>query len=118
MPGIPTHVRFEDPHNQILRLLTSVGALGTLIFLILVVVAYKRMLSLFLRNEDMRVVLIIAAAISSLTAFLVQAQFNPYTILPSTLFWIVIFIGSSQEWISDYYLSSNVSQKETMIESM
>lgn len=86
-------LRAWDPHNIFLYHLTSTGVLGLLAFLYLLFKFYKITFEAFMRETDHHSLITIAAIISSATAFLIQSQFNPYAILPLTIFWLVLALG-------------------------
>jgi O-antigen ligase len=89
-PGNPT----RDPHNLFLYHLTAVGVAGSVAFLWIVVAFYRITLDAFLRDANAHRKATIAAILSSVTAFLIQAQFNPYEIVLVALFWLVLSLGA------------------------
>jgi O-antigen ligase len=84
-----------DPHNIILSHLISTGLLGLLAFLWLIIRFYKITLTAFQHATDRRFKTIIAAILGSITGFFIQAQFNPYSIVPLVIFWMVMALGVS-----------------------
>jgi O-antigen ligase len=82
-----------DPHNILLYHLTATGVLGLITFLWILYRFYRISLNTIFQGEDRRSVITTAATLSSVTAFLIQAQFNPNTILPFAIFWLVLALG-------------------------
>ena len=69
-------LRAWDPHNIFLYHLTSIGVLGLVAFLWLLIKFYKITMAAFNRDQDRHSVVTSVAILSSATAFLVQAQFS------------------------------------------
>jgi putative inorganic carbon (HCO3(-)) transporter len=82
-----------DAHNIILNYLTAIGILGFFVFLWILVRFYRLTLLSLQLSDDRRKQIIVAAVISSVTAFLVQAQFNPIAFVPLVLFWFLLALG-------------------------
>jgi putative inorganic carbon (HCO3(-)) transporter len=95
--SFPELARFHpwDPHNIILYHLTATGVLGLLAFLWVLARFYRNTLTALQRGADRRTEIMAAAILSSTTAFLIQAQFNPNAIVPMALFWLVLALGVS-----------------------
>jgi putative inorganic carbon (HCO3(-)) transporter len=90
-----------DPHNIILYHLTAIGVLGLISFLWIIARFYRKTYHAFQGVSDRDTGTMIAAILSSATVFLIQAQFNPYGIVPLVLFWLVLAFGvSANRWIT------------------
>jgi O-antigen ligase len=82
-----------DPHNLLLAQLTTAGLLGLLAFGWLVFTFYRRAVNLARRSEQGATRLLAAALLASVTAYLVQTQFNPSGLVAMVIFWLVMGIG-------------------------
>jgi O-antigen ligase len=82
-----------DPHNVILSHLTETGVLGLLTFSWLLVRFYKTTFAAFRRAREWPLEVTAAAILSSVTAFIIQAQFNPNVIVLTALFWLLLALG-------------------------
>lgn len=82
-----------DPHNLLLYLATAVGLPGLLAFLWMNGRFYALLLARFRQTSRADTRLLLAAILSSTTAYLIQAQFNPDMITLSVLFWINLSTG-------------------------
>jgi O-antigen ligase len=80
----------DDPHNLFLNQLFSTGIIGTITFLYLLFVFYRNTIKTFQHCDDKHTQTFAVSVISSLTAFLIQAQFTPNTITISMLFWLCL----------------------------
>ena len=82
-----------DPHNLILAQMTSSGILGLLAFGWIVFTFCQRVY-LQARYSDLGEIHLLAAALlASVTAYLVQSQFNPSGLVALVIFWLVMGIG-------------------------
>lgn len=89
-----------DPHNIFLYHLTATGVSGLMAFLWILARFYRITYHAFIGAEDRHTGIMVAAIISSATAFLIQAQFNPNGIVPVVLFWFVLAMGvSAFRWV-------------------
>ncbi len=89
-----------DPHNIFLYHLTATGVSGLMAFLWILARFYRMTYYALKGAVDRHTGIMVAAIISSATAFLIQAQFNPNGIVPVVLFWIVLAMGvSAFRWI-------------------
>jgi putative inorganic carbon (HCO3(-)) transporter len=84
-----------DPHNLILYQLTAAGILGTLSILWLIIRFYRTTLAALRRYMDRNSQIMVSAVISSVSAYLIQAQFNPTGITPLVMFWFVLALGAA-----------------------
>ncbi len=84
-----------DPHNLLLYLVTAVGLAGLLAFLWVNGRFYALLLARFRQTSRADTRLLLAAILSSTTAYLIQAQFNRDMITLSVLFWINLSMGIS-----------------------
>jgi O-antigen ligase len=84
-----------DPHNLILYQLTAVGILGTLALLWLMIRFFRITLAALRRYKDRNSQIVIAAVIGSVSAYLIQAQFNPTAITTMVLFWYLLALGTA-----------------------
>jgi O-antigen ligase len=84
-----------DPHNFILYQLTAAGILGTLSILWLIIRFFRITLAALRRYVDRNPQIMVSAVISSVSAYLIQAQFNPTGITPLVLFWFVLALGAA-----------------------
>lgn len=82
-----------DAHNIILNYLTAIGILGFLTFIWIIIRFYRLTLISLQHSEDRRKQVIVAAIIGSVTAFLIQVQFNPIAFVPLVLFWFLLALG-------------------------
>ena len=82
-----------DAHNIILNYLVSLGILGVLVFLWIIVRFYRITTISLQLSEDTNKQVTVAAIIGSVSAFLVQAQFNPIAFVPLVLFWFLLALG-------------------------
>lgn len=89
----PYTLHLPDPHNLLLYQVTAVGLAGLLAFLWIIGRFYALLLAQFRRTSDTNNRLLLAAVLSSTTAYLIQAQFNPDMITLSALFWINLAMG-------------------------
>lgn len=87
-------LRAWDPHNIFLYHLTSTGVSGLVAFLWILYKFYRIAILKFIQGKDRHSMLTTAAILCSASAFLVQAQFNPYSILPLAIFWLVLALGA------------------------
>jgi O-antigen ligase len=88
-----TMLHYWDPHNMILSHLVETGLLGLLTFSWLLVRFYKTTLVAFRRSREWPLEVTAAAILSSATAFIIQAQFNPNVIVLTALFWLLLALG-------------------------
>ncbi len=84
-----------DPHNFFLYQLTAVGILGTLSILWLIIRFLRISLAALRRYVDRNIQILIAVVISSVSAYLILAQFNPVSITSLVLFWFVLAIDAA-----------------------
>ncbi|MCB9420424.1 MAG: O-antigen ligase family protein [Ardenticatenaceae bacterium] len=84
-----------DPHNLLLYQITAVGISGLLAFLWVNGRFYRLLLARFRLTQDVSTRLLLAAILSSVTAYLIQAQFNPDVITLSAFFWLNLAVGIS-----------------------
>ncbi len=85
----------DHPHNLVLDLLMSSGALGLAAFLSILWTFYARSSKALRETAGSEDGMLYAAVVSSATAFLIQAQFNPNVIVLWILFWTSLAIGSA-----------------------
>lgn len=90
-------IRPWDPHNLILNHLMATGILGTLALFWVLARFYETTLSGFRRAADWRVRVLAASMLGSATAYLIQAQFNPNSIVAMSLFWLILALGVSMD---------------------
>lgn len=89
-----------DPHNIFLYHLTATGVFGLMAFLWILARFYRITYRAFMGASDRHTGIMVAALVSSATAFLIQAQFNPNGIVPVVLFWFVLAMGvSAFRWV-------------------
>lgn len=88
-------VIIDDPHNILLDHLVGMGIVGLLAFIWLMAAFSRNAFHSFLRTRDTPTAVMLAAAIGSATAFLIQAQFNPSVVALTALFWIVLALGTT-----------------------
>jgi O-antigen ligase len=84
-----------DPHNLFLYHLTAVGILGTVALAWLLIRFYRRMIAALIRYEEQDLQVLTAAAIGSLSAYVILNQFNPTSITTMVLFWFVMALGAA-----------------------
>ena len=84
-----------DPHNLFLYQLTAVGIFGTLALLWVIIRFFRITLAALRRYEDRNSQIVIAAVLGSVSAYLIQAQFNPTAITTMVLFWYVLALGTA-----------------------
>jgi O-antigen ligase len=84
-----------DPHNLFLYHLTAVGIFGTLALLWVIIRFFRITLAALRRYEDRNSLIVIAAVLGSVSAYLIQAQFNPTAITTMVLFWYVLALGTA-----------------------
>jgi O-antigen ligase len=84
-----------DPHNLTLYHLTATGILGLLAFLWILTKFFKTALAALQYGAERHTEILAAAILSSATAFLIQAQFNPIAVVPMVVFWIVLALSVS-----------------------
>ncbi len=90
----------DDPHNLFLDQLMAAGVVGLSALLGVIVGFYRLAFSAFRRCRDRQVEGALAALMGSVTAFIIQAQFNPDAIVLSAFFWLVMALGSiAARWI-------------------
>jgi O-antigen ligase len=78
----------DDPHNLFLELLMATGLVGMLAWLALLgTLAWQ--IHRRWRSASSRRQLSVAACLSGLVAYLVQAQFTPDVVVVSALFWVL-----------------------------
>ncbi len=87
----------DDPHNLILHLLVATGILGAVAYLWVVGALYRTIVLGLHGARDSVTEATLAAALGSVSAFLVQAQFNPNVIVLDTLFWLCLAIATAAE---------------------
>lgn len=83
----------NDPHNLILNRLMSAGAIGLLLFLAIISRFWVETLKALRRIHSRHSRSFLAATLGSVTAFLIQAQFNPEVMVTSMLFWLILAMG-------------------------
>jgi putative inorganic carbon (HCO3(-)) transporter len=83
----------SDPHNLILNQLMATGVVGLVAFLAIVACFYRTLLSAFALHLDRFTSAALAAVLGSTTAFLIQAQANPASIVPMVWFWLNLAVG-------------------------
>ena len=83
----------DDPHNLFLRQLMGTGIIGVAILLSVFAGFYLLVFRALHRCRDKKTEGILAAVLGSVTAFIVQAQFNPNVIVLSTFFWLSLALG-------------------------
>lgn len=91
--AIPGEHGAYDPHNLLLYQLTAVGCAGLLAFLWALIRFYRVTCASFLADTDWHSGASTAAVLGSATAYLIQAQFNPDSIVLLTVFWLVLVLG-------------------------
>lgn len=85
-----------DPHNYFLKSFTELGVIPTLLFLIILVeIAFQAWTILW--QGDQHVSLARWGILGGLAAWLVQAQFNPDTVIMTYLFWLLVGL-----WIASH----------------
>lgn len=92
IPG-PYTRHLPDPHNLLLYQVTAVGLVGLTAFMWLIGRFYTLLLVRFYQTRRADTRLLMASILSSTTAYLIQAQFNPDMITLSALFWINLSMG-------------------------
>ncbi len=89
----PDWMYLPDPHNLLLNQVTAVGLAGLAAFLWLIGRFYALLLAHFRQKSADQSRLLLAACLSSVTVYLIQAQFNPDMITLSMVFWLNLVIG-------------------------
>jgi O-antigen ligase len=82
-----------DPHNLLLYQVTAVGLAGLAAFLWLIGRFFTLLLTHFRQKSADPPRLLMAACLSSVTIYLIQAQFNPDMITLSMIFWLNLVTG-------------------------
>jgi O-antigen ligase len=88
-----TDIVVDDPHNLILDQLMAAGMVGLLAFGWVVMRFYRITFNAFNHGTDRYREATAAAVLSSVTAFLIQAQLNPDVIVLVALFWLTLALG-------------------------
>jgi O-antigen ligase len=86
-------LHMSDPHNLFLYQLTAVGVTGFLLFLGIILQFYRGLLAALKRQPGIREKTTISAIIGSMTAYFIQAQFNPDMITLVLLCWLNLSLG-------------------------
>ncbi|MCB0204428.1 MAG: O-antigen ligase family protein [Anaerolineae bacterium] len=87
-----TDVVVDDPHNLLLERLLATGFLGLAAFTAVIIAFCKTAAEAWRRRPGRSVDILVAAAVASVAAYLVQAQFNPDVVTLSMLFWLTLAI--------------------------
>jgi hypothetical protein len=85
----------DDPHNLILDQFMAAGVAGAAGFLWLVVSFYRWAATALRRAAKRSTQAALAAILGSVTAFLLQAQFNPNVIVLTMLFWLSLALAAA-----------------------
>ncbi len=93
--SIPSSLYQDDPHNIFLYHLTAAGVVGFLVFLWILVRYYSLLVRAIRKETNTKRKTTIAAVMSSTTAYLIQAQFNPDVITLMVFFWITLSLGGA-----------------------
>jgi O-antigen ligase len=80
----------DDPHNLLLDQLMASGLVGVLAWLILVGLFYQQMHAAAKRSPTSEGRSSAAALLGAMTAYVIQALFNPDTITPTLGFWLFL----------------------------
>jgi O-antigen ligase len=83
----------DDPHNLFLDQTMAAGVIGLAALLGVLVASYRLMLVALFRCIDWNGESALAAILGSVTAFIIQAQFNPDVIVLSAFFWLILALG-------------------------
>lgn len=83
----------NDPHNLFLDQLVAAGVIGLAALFSVLIAFYRLALTTLHRCTDRRSESALAAILGSVTAFVIQAQFNPDVIVLSALFWLILALG-------------------------
>lgn len=83
----------DDPHNLFLDQTMAVGVIGLAALLGVLIVFYRLMLVALHRCTNRSSESALAAILGSVTAFVIQAQFNPDVIVLSAFFWLFLALG-------------------------
>ncbi len=92
LPG-SSGLMVDDPHNLLLDHLMDVGVMGLIAFLAVIGLFCSVSLANLRRAPDRYDQALSAALIGSMTAYLVQAQFNPDIIVARVLFWLALALA-------------------------
>jgi len=101
----------DDPHNFFLEEFVSVGLIGLSILFVILCLSYRNLFNAFQNGEDNAISTYSAAAISSLTAFLIHSQFSPDVITLTAFFWLII----SLSFVLKVKFSGSGSQKSKLM---
>ena len=83
---------YWDPHNLIFAQILSVGVIGLTIFILILSLLTLRTFRFIRKESDRSKVIIAAALLGSIAAYIIQAQLNPSGFVPTAIFWLVIGI--------------------------
>lgn len=83
----------DDPHNLFLDQTMAAGVIGLAALLGVLIAFYRLVLVALRRCTNRSSESALAAIIGSVTAFIIQAQFNPDVIVLSAFFWLVLALG-------------------------
>jgi O-antigen ligase len=85
---------YWDPHNLILSQILSIGIAGLLVIGTILSIITIRILRLVRTTSNPSFRIVGAALLGSMTAYLVQAQFNPSGFISTVIFWLVVGISA------------------------
>ncbi len=85
----------DDPHNLLLDHLVEVGIVGLIALLMVIGLFYSDTAANLRHAQDRYNQALSAALLGSVTAFLVQAQFNPDIIVTRVLFWLALGMAAA-----------------------
>lgn len=80
----------DDPHNLLLDQLMASGMMGAMAWLLLVGLFYRQTVAAAKRSPTSEGQSSAAALLGAMTAYVIQAQFNPDTIVPTLAFWLFL----------------------------
>jgi O-antigen ligase len=85
----------DDAHNLLLNELMAGGLAGLLALLGVVISFYAATWRAWRRAAERSWQVTLAAALAAMTAWLVQAQFNPQVIVLIALFWLLVAVAAA-----------------------
>ena len=90
------------PHNLYLVIMTETGIVGTVAFVLIILLYYKKLFGVIRYSEDKNLKLISSGLVAAMSGFLLQGMFDNvwYNYRVFLLFWIYIALGAVVDVVS------------------
>jgi len=100
-PALKARYTFESliisqPENHYLYLAATMGILGLLAFLVILVIFFYRSFKYLFRTSERDSILLMSAFIAAILQYCAHVFFNPSVITPELVFWLILALSAAE----------------------